>query len=88
MLSDKIRTDVERLISTVVEKCGTDERGAVRDIMTELMHIADKKGWEFSDIFNGAEEVFREEQGDDDGTTEAKDRRRGLYEPEYRGEQF
>lgn len=38
-----------------------DERCALRDALTDILHICDEKGYDFNDLLKGAGEVFNEE---------------------------
>lgn len=53
-----------KLIDETKEDQGTDDRGAIRDLITELLHIAYDKGIATDDLIAGAVEVFIEEQSE------------------------
>ncbi len=38
-----------------------DERSALRDVLTDIIHLCEEKGYDFNDLLRGAGEVFNEE---------------------------
>lgn len=57
MLKDRLIA----LIEEYAEEEGTNEQGALRDILTDLRHIADDKDLDFDFAGVGSEEVYNEE---------------------------
>lgn len=90
-IKDNVTPQVKALVKHVEEKCGTDDEGAIRDILTELMHLCSERGYDFFERVDAANEVYEEECDEekyDEEISEDKDRKNGLYGPEYKGEQF
>lgn len=57
MLKDKL---IELVVS-ISEEHGTDFKGAFRDILTEMYHIADDVGLDIDEQYTAAGEVYTEE---------------------------
>ena len=55
------RGKLGELVDRVAEAQGTDQRGALRDIITEAQHLAEENGWDWDHLLAGAQEVFDEE---------------------------
>lgn len=53
---------LRELVDRVAEKQGTDQRGALRDIVTEAQHLAEENGWDWDHLLDGAQEVFEVEK--------------------------
>lgn len=58
---DDIKTPLVALLAEYKGRCGTNETGAVRDALTELMHYCDRHGVPFDGVLDGAREVYEEE---------------------------
>jgi len=58
---DDIRTGLRALLRDYMNAAGTSQSGAVRDLLTELMHLCDSRGLDFSGRVRLALEVYREE---------------------------
>lgn len=50
------------LIAQIAKDEGTDYQGALRDLVTDLMHLADAQDLNFEGAVDGAEEVYAQEQ--------------------------
>jgi len=61
-MKDKIRPIVCDAIEKIVLTSGTNEQGAMRDIITEIMQICDEKKLNFEFLLGGATEVYEEEK--------------------------
>lgn len=59
----KDKLNLEKIVSEYAERAGTNTQGAIRDIITDCMHLASSKGLDFQRILFGADEVFHEEGG-------------------------
>lgn len=63
-MSDNLRplkARVDELLTSYASSEGTNRRGAVRDMLTELIHIAHDEQIDFDDLVADAKEVAREE---------------------------
>ena len=58
---DDIRTMLDVLLRGYMRMAGTDQSCAVRDMLTELMHMCDSQGLDFSDRVRLARRAYREE---------------------------
>lgn len=56
-----LRDHIEDLASQVADSDGTDFRGALRDILTDIWHVAHEKGFDIDELFRGSVDVFNEE---------------------------
>ena len=54
--------ELSDLIQVAVEKGETDTSGAVRDVITDLLHFCEQNDIDFSDRLSNATTVFEEEQ--------------------------
>lgn len=57
-----LRAEVRRLVDESQRRDGTDMDAAIRDVLTELMHLADENGIDIQDRLDAAIAVAREEQ--------------------------
>jgi hypothetical protein len=62
-VNDPFSPTVEEYVSSNANKFGTDRRGALRDLLTQIIHETDRRGFSFNKLFEGAQEVYREEGG-------------------------
>ena len=56
-----LRGQIEDLILLTKRNEGTDMRGAIRDILTDIVHICNDNGFDIVAIVESATEVAREE---------------------------
>ncbi len=65
--------DLENSVNKIIENKKGDipAQSVIRDTVTQLLHIADKKNMDVEEILIGAKEVFEIEKAEDlsDGTT-------------------
>jgi hypothetical protein len=61
---DNIRTPLERMLDSYTGSVGTDLSCAVRDLLTELMHLCDDNRVDFDDLRRAAGEVYRQERAE------------------------
>jgi len=59
---DNIRTPLEGMLSAYRVSAGADLDCAIRDLLTELMHLCDDNHLDFDDRLRRAREVHREER--------------------------
>ena len=59
---DDIRTPLEKLLEGYGHSAGTDISCAIRDLLTELMHLCDDSRVDFADRLRGARETYRQER--------------------------
>jgi hypothetical protein len=59
---DDIRTPLEQLLQSYRHSAGTDLSCAVRDLLTELMHLCDFYHLDFAGRIRLAGEVYHEER--------------------------
>lgn len=59
----KDELNLRAILTAFAEKAGTNLRGAIRDCVTDCMHLASTEGLDFDPILLGAEEVYQEEGG-------------------------
>lgn len=52
---------LNNLIVAYAQQEGTDSGSALRDALTDLMHIAKFQGFDFDECMNAARDVFAEE---------------------------
>lgn len=65
MKRNELREDLEKAIKNHIETEGTDLESALRDVLTDLRHIAtNKQIFDFQSLINGSWEVFEEERCD------------------------
>lgn len=62
---------IDRMVADVVNAEGTDEKGAIRDVLTDAMHWCKANGIDFSERMLAAAEVFGEEERDAEVATNA-----------------
>lgn len=56
----------ENQLQSIMDKAvsvGIEKGPAVRDILTDVMHLCDKHGLHFQKVLEGASEVYKEERG-------------------------
>lgn len=53
---------LQPLLDSAIEE-GIEKGPAVRDILTDVMHLCDKHGLHFQKVLEGASEVYKEERG-------------------------
>jgi hypothetical protein len=56
-----LRTALENVLQKQAESEGCDEDSAFRDMLTDMIHIANKRGWNFNERLKGALAVASEE---------------------------
>ena len=59
---DDIRTPLEEMLKNYRLSAGTDLSCAIRDLLTELMHICNDSGLDFAGRFRAAQETYRQER--------------------------
>ena len=59
---DDIRTPLERMLKNYAHSAGTNLSCAVRDLLTELMHLCDDSHVDFDGRLCAAQEVYRQER--------------------------
>ena len=59
---DDIRTPLERMLRNYRHSAGADLGCAIRDLLTELMHLCDDSGEDFDGRLCAAREVYRQER--------------------------
>ena len=59
---DDIRAPLERMLKNHAHSAGTDLSCAVRDLLTELMHLCDSYHLDFAGRIRLAAEVYHEER--------------------------
>ena len=59
---DDIRTALETMLRGYMKSAGTNPSGAVRDLLTELMHLCNSYHLNFAGRIRLAGEVYREER--------------------------
>lgn len=63
--TDELMRPLARLIGEYGKRAGTDTAGAVRDVLTELMHHCDRLGLDFDEWLGVARDVYAEEVDDE-----------------------
>jgi len=58
---DDKQLDLDRLLSRYAKEEGTDRKSALRDLLIDLHHLADKHGLDMDRAITRSEEVFQEE---------------------------
>ena len=58
---DNLRAMLEKLLETYLVEGNTTPEGAMRDVLTDLMHISQNEELDFDTILSGAEQVYQEE---------------------------
>ena len=58
---DDIRTPLDETLRGYVKSAGTSRSCAIRDLLTELMHVCDHSGVDFDSRLIAAREVYRQE---------------------------
>ena len=61
---DDIRTPVEELLKNYGISAGTDLSCAIRDLLTELMHICNDSRLDFAGRLRAARETYRQERAE------------------------
>ena len=61
---DDIRTPLEELLRNYGLSAGTDLSCAIRDLLTELMHICDDSRLDFAGRCRAARETYRHERAE------------------------
>ena len=61
-MSKKNKQELEKLLSLWTDREGCGPQDMLRDILTDLMHIADEQDLDFYGAISGASEVFLEER--------------------------
>jgi hypothetical protein len=56
-----LRGELYQLMTRFANAQGTDSRGAFRDVLTDMMHIAEAQGFDFDQVVANAREVAEEE---------------------------
>ena len=59
---DDIRTPLDTMLRRDASSAGTDLSGAIRDLLTEVMHLCDDSGVDFEDRLIAAGEVYQQER--------------------------
>jgi len=59
---DDIRTPLEEMLSSYGDLAGTDRNCAIRDLLTELMHLCDDSRLDFAGRLRAARETYRQER--------------------------
>jgi hypothetical protein len=59
---DDIRTPLEEMLKIYGHSAGTDLSCAIRDLLTELMHLCDDSRVDFDGRLCAAREVYRQER--------------------------
>lgn len=60
-INDQLAQDLAAFMKRVMKKDGTSPQSALRDILTDLRHVAKKEGLDFDFAVEGSAEVFFEE---------------------------
>ncbi len=58
---DDLKQPLDRLLSRYMHRAGTDVAGAVRDVLTELLHFCDRHDLDFAEREHQARQVYIEE---------------------------
>ena len=61
-LPEKLENPLQFLFDEAIGE-GIDKGPAIRDILTDVMHLCDKYGVHFQKVLEGASEVYKEEKG-------------------------
>jgi hypothetical protein len=59
------QTALVKMLNQNAKKDGTDFHGALRDLLTDLRHVAASKKESFSKLLKGSKEVFYEETSEE-----------------------
>ena len=59
---DDIRTPLANVLATYQRKCGTGVRGAIRDALAELAHLAEDAGLPIHEVVADGMSLFIEER--------------------------
>ena len=59
---DDIRTPLEQMLKSYGHSAGADLRCAIRDLLTELMHLCDDNRLDFAGRLRAARETYRQER--------------------------
>ena len=54
--------NIKKLVESYADHVGTNKQGAVRDLVTDVIHYCKKNNISFSTVLAGAREVAREER--------------------------
>jgi len=61
---DDIRTPLANVLAAYQRKCGTGARGAIRDAIAELAHLAEDAGLPIHEVIAGGMSLYIEERAD------------------------
>jgi len=59
---DDIRTPMENMLRSYGDSAGTDLSCAIRDLLTELMHLCDDSRTDFASRLRAARDTYRQER--------------------------
>ena len=59
---DDIRTPLDTMLREYARSADTDLSGAIRDLLTELMHLCKDRDEDFDSRLRAASEVYQQEQ--------------------------
>ena len=59
---DDIRTPLEETLTDYSQSAGADLGCAIRDLLTELIHLCDDNRLDFADRLRAARETYRQER--------------------------
>ena len=59
---DDIRTPLEQMLKSYGRLAGTDLGCAIRDLLTEMMHLCDDNRLDFAGRLRAARETYRQER--------------------------
>ena len=61
---DDIRTPLANVLAAYQRKCGTGARGAIRDAIAELAHLAEDAGLTIHEVIAGGMSLYIEEKAE------------------------